>query len=50
MRHENQQKPRHSGQLFLLIRNDGYSTVYWIPGQARYDDFLDNGTAVMSDI
>jgi len=48
MKHENQQKLRHSGQLFLLIRNPGYSTVYWIPaarrfGQARYDGFLVNG-------
>jgi len=47
MRHENQQKLRHSGQQFLLIRNPGYSTVYWIPGQARYDGFLVNGSAVM---
>jgi len=43
---------RHSGQRFLLIRNDrqgrwkcnrivgtilAHSTTYWIPGQARYD-------------
>jgi len=48
MRHENQQKLRHSGQRFLLIRNPGYSTVYWIPGQARYDGFLVNGTANVS--
>ena len=52
MRHENQQKRRHSGQRFLLIRNPGFSTVYWIPavrrfGQARYDGFLVNGTAVV---
>jgi len=63
MRHENQQKLRHSGQHFLLIRNDrqgwwkcnrivgtilAHSTVYWIPGQARYDGFLVNGTAVVA--
>ena len=47
MRHENQQKLRHSGQRVLLIRNPRFSTVYWIPGQARYDGFLVNGTAVM---
>jgi hypothetical protein len=47
MRHENQQKRRLSGQRFLLIRNPGFSTVYWIPGQARYDGFLVNGTAVI---
>jgi len=46
MRHENQQKRRHSGQRFLLIRNPGFSTVYWIPGQARYDGYLVKGTAV----
>jgi hypothetical protein len=50
MRHENQQRRRHSGQRFLLIRNPGFSTVYWIPGQARYDGFLVNGTAVKVDI
>ena len=55
MRHENQQKLRHSGQRFLLIRNPGYSTVYWIPavrrfGQARYDGFLVNGTAVRTQL
>ena len=55
MRHENQQKLCHSGQRFLLIRNPGYSTVYWIPavrrfGQARYDAFLVNGTAVIENI
>jgi len=47
MRHENQQNHRHSGQRFLLIRNPGFSTVCWIPGQARYDGFLVNGTAVI---
>ena len=70
MRHENQQKLRHSGQRFLLIRNDrqgrwkcnrivgtilAHSTVYWIPavrrfGQARYDGFLVNGTAVRTQL
>ncbi len=32
-------KPRHSGQRFLLIRNPVFSIAYWIPGQARYDKF-----------